>query len=130
MAVTFQRERVGAVCDDPSSRRAVTAIMARLGFEVAFLEGCVSDMLAQIGDLSPALVVFDLACSGSRGLAIVQDLQSAAPGCIVVLLAPFPGLRQSALVAGAYDLTGTDDLRGLERCLRRLVAELDAGEFA
>lgn len=124
--MTVQTKRAGAVYDDVSSRPAVAAIMKRCGFAVAVLRGPVSELVAQTRALSPALVVFDLGSGGSRGLRIVQDLQVAAPGCIVVLLAPFEGLRESALAAGAYELTGKDDLRDLERCLRRLAAELDA----
>ena len=112
--------------DDASSRPAVAAIMKRCGFAVAVLRGPVSELVAQTRALSPELVVFDLGSGGSRGLRVVRDLHVAAPGCIVVLMAPFEGLREPALAAGAYELTGKDDLRDLERCLRRLTAELDA----
>ena len=128
--MTVQTKRAGAVLDELSSAPAVAAIMERCGFAVAVLRGQRSEVVAQTGSLSPDLVVFDLASGGSRGLWIVQDLHSAAPGCVVVLLSPFEGLRESALAAGAYELTGRDDLRDLERCLRRLTAELDARDSA
>ena len=130
VAVMFQRKRAGAVCDEVGSRPAVAAIMERCGFRVAVLQGPVSELVAETRLLSPQLVVFDLASAGSRGLRVVKDLQGAAPGCTVVLLAPFDGLRESALAVGAYELTGKDDLRDLERCLRRLTAELDARSSA
>ena len=122
--------RAGALYDDVRSRPAVVAIMERCGFVVTVLKGPGSRLVAQAGDLSPEVVVFELASGGSRGLGLIQDLRSAARGCAVVLLAPFEGLRRSALAAGAYELTGSDDLRDLERCLRRLSAELDARDSA
>ena len=76
--------------------------------------------------IPPDVVVLDLASSGGRGLRIVDDVHAAVPSAAVVLLAPFEGLRTSAVSAGAYDLVGTDDLRPLGRTLRRLAAELDA----
>lgn len=124
--MTSDSQRAGALYDDVSSRLAVGAIMERCGYAVALLHGPGSEVPAQARALSAELVVFDLAAGGSRGLGVIQDIRSAAPGCAVVLLAPFEGLRQSALEAGAYELTGRDDLRHLERCLRRLSAELDA----
>ena len=128
--MTLQPTRAGAVFDDVDSRPAVVAIMERCGFTVALLHGPGSEVAAQTRELSPELVVFDLTSGGSRGVGVVEDLRSAAATCVVVVLAPFEGLRQSALDAGAYELTGKDDLRDLERCLRRLTAELDARDSA
>ena len=128
--VLLKPKRSGALFDDAGSRPAASAVMERCGFGVAVLRGPGSEVVAQVRELSPELVVFDLASGGSRGLRIVEDFRSAAPDCVVVLLAPFEGLRESALEAGAYELTGKDDLRHLERCLRRLTAELDARDSA
>lgn len=124
------RRRTAALYDDASTRPAVTAIIERCGFAVAVLRGPGSQLLAQTRAFSPTLVVFDLASGGSRGLAIIGDLRRAVPACTIVLLAPFEGLRESALAAGAYESVGKDDLRDLERCLRRLTAELDARDSA
>jgi ActR/RegA family two-component response regulator len=128
--MTPSTHRAGALYDDVSSRPAITAIMKRCGFAVTLLHGPGSDLPTQVRKLSPPLLVLDLACAGSRGLGVIQDLRSAAPVCAVVLLAPFESLRRSALEGGAYDLTTSDDLRNLERCLRRLRAELDARDSA
>ncbi len=100
--------------------------MERCGFGAIPLAGPASEVVAQVSLLSPEVLVFDLASGGARGLGVVEDLRRMVPGCAVVLLAPFDGLLESALEAGAYDLVGKDDLRDLERCLRRLRAELDA----
>ena len=121
-------KRTGAVYDDLDTQRAVAAVIEHCGFAVTILLGPASELVLQTLDLSPQLVVVDLASGGSRGLGLVEDLRGAVPTCSVVVLAPFEGLRESALAAGAYDLVGTDDLRDLERCLRRLSAELSASE--
>ena len=118
--------RIAAVYDDISTRAAVVATAERCGFVVQVLRGPRSRVPAQLRACRPRVVVFDLASGGSRGLHVIDDLRT--PGCAIVLLAPFEALRSSALAAGAYELTGKDDLRQLERCLRRLTAELDAGD--
>ena len=127
-SVNSDAGRTGAVYDDPRTRPAVVAALERCGFAVAVLLGPSSKLVPQTRQLSPELVVVDLASAGSRGLGIVADLHEAAPGCSVVLMAPFEGLKEWALSAGGYDLVGKDDLRDLERCLRRLAAELEASE--
>ncbi len=126
--MSSEAKRAGAVYDDPSTRPAVSAIMERCGFSVALLRGPGSELVEQTRDVSPEVVVVDLASGGSRGLRVVVDLRTAVPSCAVIVLSPFEGLREPALEAGAYELAGTDDLRDLERCLRRLTAELSARE--
>ncbi len=121
---------MGALYDDVNTRDAVAAIMERCGFAAALMPGPPSHLAAQVRRRSSQLLVLDLASAGTRGLRIVDTLQRAVPSCAVVLLAPFEGLRAAALEAGAYDLAGRDDLRDLERCLRRLTAELDARDLA
>ncbi len=128
--VGFEAKRQGAVYDDVATRAAVVAIMERHGFAVAMLDGPGASLVGQLRDVAPGLVVLDLASAASRGLRIVEDLHTSVPTCAIVLLAPFEGLRGPALSVGAYDLVGTEDLRDLERCLRRLTAELDARDSA
>ena len=104
--------------------------MERCGFAPVLLPGPPSQLATQVRSVLPQLLVLDLASGGIRGLGIVQTVRYAAPACAVVLLSPFEGLRTAALEAGAYELAGKDDLRDLERCLRRLKAELDARDSA
>src|SRR4051794_40041847 len=127
-SMTSPAGRIGALYDDASTRPAVAAVMERCGFPVVVLEGPAAQLVAEARAVSPALVVFDLAAGGARGLRPVADLRRAVPRCAVVVLAPFETLRDAALHAGAYELVGRDDLRDLHRCLRRLSAEIAARE--
>jgi ActR/RegA family two-component response regulator len=125
MRVRSDVVRRAALYDDATTRHAVAAALQRFGFTVKPLYGFGQDVMQQVHAESPALVVFDLASGGRRGLRVVADLKAVTNGA-VLLLAPFEGLRLPAQGVGAYDLVGKDDLRDLERCLRRLRAELDA----
>jgi DNA-binding response OmpR family regulator len=123
-------QRRASVFDEARTRRAVAVIAERCGFEVSLVRGSWKEAVAQIGRFSPQLVIVDLPSVGVRGLGIIEDLQTTARMCTVVLLAPFEGLRDSALDAGAYELIGKEDLRDLDVCLRRLAAELSARDVA
>ena len=112
--------------DEVGTRPAIAALMSSCGFRghhAARPDGlrrgaCARALTGRRG--------FDLASGGSHGLLIVRHLLRFVPTCAVVLLAPFDGLREPALKAGAYELVGKEDLRDLERCLLRPAGDLDA----
>ncbi len=68
----------------------------------------------------PDAIVVDIELAGSRGVGIVAALLTAVPGCSIIVVSPFDGLRFPALEAGAYACIGKSDLRELRRCLTRL----------
>lgn len=72
------------------------------------------------------VILLDLALAGMAGLGIVATLRAVAPGSAIVLLCPFSGLRAAAVEAGVYDFVDPHDLRDLDRCLDRLVAESES----
>jgi ActR/RegA family two-component response regulator len=124
--VNRRSEYAAALYDDLSTRPAVVATIERCGFSVAVLDGPAGELVAEARELTMDLLVFDLASAGNRGLNLVRDMRVALPGCAIVVLAPFEGLRAAALAAGAHALIGRDDLRDLSACLRALAAQLDA----
>ena len=105
---------------DAAIRRAVVAIMGSCGFTVLNSREPPADLVGAVTAVRPDLLVLELALTGSRGVGIVRPMLDAVPGCAVVLLSPFERLRAPALEGGAYGLVGRDDLRDLDRCLRRL----------
>ena len=108
--------------DDADTRRAVTAILSRSGFDVVGVVSSPAEALAAAGGL-PDVVVLDLALSGTRGLGILGALHAVAPACELVVLSPFVALREAALDAGACDFIDKRDMRQLERCLRRVAEQ-------
>ena len=108
--------------DDPDTRRAVVAILARCGFQVAGYVASPADALVA-ATANPDVIVLDLALSGSRGLGILAALRAVAPGCALVVLSPFGALRQAALEAGACDFIDKRDMRQLEGCLRAVAEQ-------
>lgn len=101
------------------------AILARCGFDLVGSVESAGDALVAVELATPDVVVVDLTLTGDLGVRVVTALRAAQPRCAVVVLSPFPSLRQSALEAGAYDFVAdsSSDLRELERCLRRLADE-------
>lgn len=69
--------------------------------------------LSAVGDGQPDSVVLDIEVAGTRGLGIVSEIRARAPGCDVIVLSLFDGLRMAALAAGASAFTGKLDLREL-----------------
>lgn len=107
--------------------------MGRSGFEVVGEVASAADAVVAVELASPDALVLDLALTGALGLGILAAVGAAAPGCAVVLLSSFDGMRRVALEAGAYEVVASSDLRGLERALRRLgeqVREAPNGEEA
>ena len=112
--------------DDPDTRRAVAAILARCGFDLAGHVASPADALVAAGSL-PDVIVLDLALSGARGLGILAALHAVAPACTLVVLSPFDRLKEAALDAGACDFIDKRDMRQLERCLRRVAEQAAPG---
>jgi ActR/RegA family two-component response regulator len=109
------------VCNaDPGSRRAVEAAMQRAGVDVVLTASAVSTIVREARVLGPDIAVVDLALAGEVGLGIVAQLAGAAPGCAVVLLAPFDTLREAAFQAGASELLHAEDIVRLQSCLEGL----------
>lgn len=111
LAAVFEADRV--------TSRAVGAIVEGCGFDVVSFADPPVDVVSTVKALRPEVVVLELAIAGAQGLRIVRDLLDAAPGCAVILLAPFENLREPAISAGAFELI-TNDLGTLERCLHEL----------
>ena len=105
--------------DDGPTCRAVGAIVEGCGFGVVSFAERPVDVVSTVKALRAEVVVLELAMAGAQGLRIVRDVLDAAPGCAVILLAPFENLRESAISAGAFELI-TNDLGILERCLHEL----------
>lgn len=110
--------------DEPNTSRAVGAVLRRCGFETAGAVTSPAEALVATGGCEPDVVVLDLALTGELGLGAVQALHAVAPKCAVVVVSSFDTMRPAALQAGAYDFVGLSDLRLLERCMRRLAADL------
>lgn len=109
------------LCDDePSSLLAVSVILDRCGFTVVDETSSASAAITVAQRARPDVVVVDLALAGFRGLRVVSALEAAAPGCAVLVVAPFPSLFQAALDAGAYACCTKADLRILEQALHQL----------
>ena len=111
--------------DDPSTSRAVTAILCRSGFEVIATVVSPADALMAVEFSAPDVVVVDLALTGDLGLGMISAFRAAQPRCAIVVLSPFEALRPAAIAAGAYDVVvnAASDLRALERCLVRAAAD-------
>lgn len=109
--------------DDPDSRRALRAIFARSGYKLVGELDSVAELVSVVARIDPDLIVLDLDLAGFGGLGIIPVLGALAPACAVVLLSSFIDLRFAAIAAGGYDLVDARDLRDLEHCLRRLLAE-------
>lgn len=105
------------------SRRALTAILTRRGFTIVATLESAEALLRAAGGTQANVILLDLSLAGVAGVRIVPALLTVAPGCAVILLSPFGGLRGAAVEAGAYDLVDPSDLRDLERCLDRLSTE-------
>ncbi len=115
----------GLICDDDfGSRRALSAVLKRKGFDTVATVQSAEDLLAHAGHPGVRVILLDLALAGMAGLRIIASLRAVAPSAVIVLLSPFAGLRRAAVDAGAYELVDPHDLRELERCLDRLVAEV------
>lgn len=111
----------GLICtDDEVTRGAVRAMMARRGFTVVAEVDSAAAAIEAAARWSPEVAVVDLAVTAGLGLGILARLLGVAPRCAVVVLSDFPGLDLAALEAGAAELVAEHDLRGLDRCLRRL----------
>lgn len=114
----------GLICEDDSgSRRALSAVLARKGFDTVGTVESAEDLLARAGRPDVRVILLDLALAGMAGLGILASLRAVAPGAAIVLVSPFVDLRGAAVEAGAYELVDPHDLRELERCLDRLVVE-------
>ena len=111
--------------DDPSSSRAVAAILRRSGFEVIATVVSLADASLAVELSAPDIVVVDLALTGDLGLGMISAFRTAQPRCAIVVLSPFEALRPAAIAAGAYDVVvnAGSDLRALERCLLRAAAD-------
>lgn len=117
----------GVICeDDVAACRALDAILTRRGYTVLATVSSAEELLRAVAGLQAQVILIELALAGLAGLRILPALAAVAPGCAVVVLSPFVDLRPSAIEAGAYDLVDTRDLRDLDRCLDRLVAETAA----
>ncbi len=115
------------ICEsDSASRRALTAILTGRGFRILATVDCADTLLHTAMGVQANIILLELSLAGVAGLRIVPALLTAAPGCAVVVLSSFDGLRAAALDAGAYDLIDPSDLRDLENCLDRLLTETRA----
>ena len=118
----------GLICDDDSgSRRALSAVLTRKGFDTLATVESAEDLLASAGRPDVRVILLDLALAGMAGLGIIACLRAVAPRAAIVLLSPFVGLRAAAVEAGAHELVDPQDLRQLERCLDGLVGEVADG---
>lgn len=91
--------------------------MAGCGFDVIDEVHSADAALSAVGDSQPDSVVLDIEVAGTRGLGIISEIRACAPGCVVIVLSLFDGLRVAALAAGASGFTGKLDLRELRRHL-------------
>lgn len=118
----------GLCCnDDPSTGRAIEAILGRCGFEVVGQVCSAADTMVAAGLCEPDAVVLDLVLTGDLGLDALAALRAVAPRCAVVVISSLDTMAPAALDAGAYDFVDIADLRALERSLRRLSTELQLG---
>jgi DNA-binding NarL/FixJ family response regulator len=109
--------------DDAVTRRAVTVIMDRRGFDVVGEVVSAADAMEATERTRPHAIVLDLALTGVLGLGMLGRLMTAAPGCSILVLSAFDELHPAALDAGAYQVVSESDLRELERCLARVADE-------
>ncbi len=98
-------------------------MLTRKGFAPLVTVESAEELLAGAGRPGVRVILLDLALAGLAGLGIIPPLLAVAPNAAIVVLSPFAGLRAAALQGGAYDLVDPQDLRDLDRCLDRLVAE-------
>ncbi len=94
--------------------------MLAYGFEQIEEVGRATAAIEAAARTHPDAIVVDIELAGSRGVGIVAELLTAAPGCAVIVMSQFDSLRFPALEAGAYACIGKTDLRELRRCLTRL----------
>ncbi len=109
--------------DDAGTRRAVTVLMDRRGFDVVGEVVSASDAIEATERTRPHAIVLDLALAGVLGLGILGRLMAAAPGCSILVLSSFDELRPAVLDAGASHVVSECDLRELEGCLERVAHE-------
>ncbi len=89
--------------DDPLSRKAVTALIARLGFEVVSCQS--ADELLRRLELTPncAAVVTDVLMPGQSGLELATVLAARRPNLPVVLMSGF--IPESQVVGAEHRAT-------------------------
>ncbi len=103
-------------------------MLTRKGFGPLAAVESAEELLAGAGRPGVRVIVLDLALAGMAGLGIISPLLAVAPNAAIVVLSPFAGLRTAAVQGGAYDLLDPQDLRDLDRCLDRLVADVADGD--
>lgn len=107
--------RRGLIChDEVAMRRALGVIMQRCGYAHVDVTDFAREAIAAAERFQPDAVVVDLALTGELGLRAVRAFAAASPGCLVVVLSPFSGLRRRAREAGGLALVDPNDLRHVE----------------
>jgi CheY-like chemotaxis protein len=90
--------------DDPDVRTICERVLRAAGFRVACAESGDAG-LSLLDQLSPALVVLDLAMPGTDGFAVARAMR-AHPDCATLPILVFTGLpREAALRARALGVT-------------------------
>ena len=94
--------RVLIVDDHPVVRQGLVRLLSRAGFEVVGEAAAGREGISLAKELSPDLVLWDLAMEGG-GLGAVEKLKRAAPGARVLVLTALadPLLSREAVRAGA-----------------------------
>jgi len=103
------------VCEDsPTYTAALRRVLERdRDIRVAATYGTAEDAIAALPDVAPDIVTMDIELPGMDGLRAVEEIMSACPLPILVLLSTVAGRRDkaaAALAAGALDAIAKSDL--------------------
>ncbi|MFT5222301.1 MAG: hypothetical protein ACI867_000600 [Glaciecola sp.] len=82
------------------------------------------DVVEQVADLGPVLVVLDLVQAGVFGTRLVSIVRTLAPRTVIQVIVPFAGLGAVASAEGADAAHMETDLRGLRLAVKSLADSL------
>jgi two-component system response regulator YesN len=109
------------VCDDDGVVRQVVAhVLVDTGYEVVGEATNAVEVINLVDQLSPQVVVLDMALTGMSGNEAIPLLRESAPGSVIVVYSAFDDLRQHALLAGADHVVDKLDSPELVEVLRRV----------
>jgi len=98
--------------DSPLLRqRAVELIGDVVGVEIVGQAADCPQTVSAVAELSPDVVVLDVAMPGGTGIEVLQEIKRNRPSPVVIVFTnyPFPQFRQRAMSAGAdyfFDKSG------------------------